>query len=151
MGIGSLVGALAMARGTRPSPTRLMASAVALGLVTVVAAAMPTLRAELAVQVLLGFVSIVFMITGNTTLQLTSRPEMRGRVMALYSVVFLGGTPIGAPLSGWIAEVLGARWALAIGGLVAVAVGLLGLRALRTVAVADVRKPETIPGRVLAA
>jgi MFS family permease len=104
---------------------------VALGAVTLLAALMPTLGAELAVQVPLGLAAIVFMITGNTTLQLTSRPDMRGRVMALYSVVFLGGTPIGAPFAGWTAEILGTRWALAIGGLIAVAVGAVGLRAVR--------------------
>jgi MFS family permease len=137
MGIGSLIGALGMARSARPDPTRLMISAAGLGLVSVVAAAMPTLRAELALQVVLGLVSIVFMITANTTLQLTSRPEMRGRVMALYSVVFLGGTPVGAPVAGWTAEWLGPRSAFAIGGLVALAVGLFGLRALRRRAPAE--------------
>jgi len=131
MGIGSLVGALAMARGARPNPARLMTAAAGLGLVSVVAAVMPNLGAELAVQVVLGLVSIVFMITANTTLQLTSRPEMRGRVMALYSVVFLGGTPVGAPLAGWTAEWFGPRWAFAVGGLVALAVGIAGLRTLR--------------------
>jgi MFS family permease len=131
MGIGSLVGALAMARGATPNPTRLMTAAAALGLVSVVAAVMPNLGAELAVLVVLGLVSIVFMITANTTLQLTSRPEMRGRVMALYSVVFLGGTPVGAPLAGWTAEWFGPRWAFAVGGLVALAVGIAGLRTLR--------------------
>lgn len=131
MGIGSLVGALAMARGARPNPRRLMMSAAGLGLATVIVAAMPTLPAELAALVALGLVSIVFMITANTTLQLTSRPEMRGRVMALYSVVFLGGTPVGAPFAGWTAEWLGPRWGIAIGGLIAIAVGLVGLRALR--------------------
>jgi len=137
MGAGSLVGALAMARGAQPNPTRLMAAAIGLGAMSVVAAGMPTLAAELAALVVLGLVSIVFMITGNTTLQLTSRPEMRGRVMALYSVVFLGGTPIGAPIAGWTAEVLGPRWALAIGGLLAVAVGSAGIRAVRRAAVRD--------------
>jgi predicted MFS family arabinose efflux permease len=131
MGIGSLVGALAMARNARPNPTRLMMAAAGLGVVSVVAAAMPTLPAALAALVVLGLVSIVFMITANTTLQLTSRPEMRGRVMALYSVVFLGGTPVGAPFAGWTAEWLGPRWGIAIGGLIAVAVGLIGLRSLR--------------------
>lgn len=131
MGIGSLVGALAMARGATPNPTRLMTAAAGLGLVSVVAAVMPNLGAELAVLVVLGLVSIVFMITANTTLQLTSRPEMRGRVMALYSVVFLGGTPVGAPLAGWTAEWFGPRWAFAVGGLVALAVGIAGLRTLR--------------------
>jgi MFS family permease len=137
MGIGSLIGALGMARSAKPDPTRLMIAAAGLGLVSVVAAAMPTLRAELALQVVLGLVSIVFMITANTTLQLTSRPEMRGRVMALYSVVFLGGTPVGAPVAGWTAEWLGPRSAFAIGGLVALAVGLFGLRALRRRALAE--------------
>jgi MFS family permease len=131
MGIGSLVGALGMARGARPNPVRLMRSAAALGALSIAAAAMPSLPTELATLVVLGFVSIVFMITANTTLQLTARPEMRGRVMALYSVVFLGGTPIGAPIAGWTAELLGPRWGLALGGLVAVGVGLVGLRALR--------------------
>ena len=131
MGVGSLIGALAMARGARPNPRRLMVGAMVVGGVTVLASLMPTLRAELAALVVLGLASIIFMITGNTTLQLTSRPEMRGRVMALYSVVFLGGTPIGAPFAGWTAEILGPRWGLAIGGSIAVAVGLAGLRAVR--------------------
>ena len=131
MGIGSLVGALSMARGAKPNAGRLMVAAAGVGVLSVVAAVMPSLPAELTVQVALGLASIVFMITANTTLQLTSRPEMRGRVMALYSVVFLGGTPLGAPLAGWTGEWLGPRWGLAIGGFVALAVGLVGLRALR--------------------
>ena len=137
MGIGSLVGALAMARSAQPNPVRLMLAAAGLGAVTVLAALMPTLRAELAVQVVLGLVSIVFMITANTTLQLTARPEMRGRVMALYAVVFLGGTPVGAPLAGWTAEWLGPRWGLAFGGVIAVGVGLLGLRTVRRARVVE--------------
>lgn len=131
MGVGSLIGALSMARGTRPNPVRLMRSAAALGAVSVAAAAMPNLVTELLALAMLGYVGVVFMITANTTLQLTARPDMRGRVMALYSVVFLGGTPIGAPIAGWSAEWLGARWGLALGGLVAVGVGLAGIRALR--------------------
>lgn len=131
MGAGSLAGALAMARGARPSPIRLVRSAAALGVVSVAAAMMPSLPSALVAMVILGFAGIVFMITANTTLQLTARPEMRGRVMALYSVVFLGGTPIGAPIAGWTAERFGPRWGLALGGLVAVAVGLAGLWALR--------------------
>lgn len=131
MGIGSLVGALLMARQTPPTPRRLALGAVAFGLVTVVAALAPNLLVEAAVLVVLGFISIVFMITGNSTLQLTSRSEMRGRVMALYAVVFLGGTPIGAPIAGWVGEHLGPRAGLGIGGLVAAAAGLISLWALR--------------------
>lgn len=144
MGIGSLVGALGMARGARPNPRRLMAAAMAMGGVTVLAALMPTLRAELVVLVVLGLASIVFMITGNTILQLTSRPEMRGRVMALYSVVFLGGTPIGAPLAGWTAETIGPRWSLTIGGLIAVAVGLAGLWVVRKGAAEPLEEPAPL-------
>lgn len=147
MGVGSLVGALAMARGARPNPVRLMRSAAALGGASVVAGVMPNLWTALVAMVALGFVGIVFMITANTTLQLTARPEMRGRVMALYSVVFLGGTPIGAPIAGWSAEVLGPRWGLALGGLVAVAVGLVGLWAVRRRGTLGVPEPEPLAAR----
>jgi MFS family permease len=87
------------------------------------------------VLVPLGLVAIAFMITANSMLQLTARPEMRGRVMALYSVVFLGGTPIGAPIAGFIAqhlggEHLGPRVGIALGALIAIAAGSIGLRAL---------------------
>jgi predicted MFS family arabinose efflux permease len=144
MGVGSFVGALAMANRAEPNPRRIAASILGLGLVSALAAAAPTLGTELALQVLLGLVSIVFMITANTTMQLTARPEMRGRVMAIYSIVFLGGTPIGAPLAGWTAEVLGPRWALALGGGVAVAVGLVGLRAVRRAGRAQAVEPAEL-------
>jgi MFS family permease len=90
----------------------------------------PSLGAEMVVLVPLGLVAIAFMITANSTLQLTARPEMRGRVMALYSVVFLGGTPIGAPIAGFIGEHLGPRVGIAIGAITAIAAGSIGLRAL---------------------
>jgi MFS family permease len=131
MGAGSLVGALAMARGSRPSERRLVVSATLLGLASIAAALAPSLRIELVVLAGLGLVSIVFMITANTTLQLTSRPDMRGRVMALYSVVFLGGTPFGAPIAGWVAEHLGPRVGMALGGFVAVVVGIVAARFVR--------------------
>ncbi|HET7235413.1 MAG TPA: MFS transporter [Actinomycetota bacterium] len=131
MGAGSLIGALAMARGAKPNERRLAVSAGLLGAVTIAAAFSPTLPIALAGMAILGLVSIVFMITANTTLQLSSRPEMRGRVMALYSVVFLGGTPIGAPIAGWTAERFGPRMGLALGGLVAVAVGFAAWSVVR--------------------
>ncbi len=131
MGVGSFVGALAMANRAEPSPRRIAWSIVGLGLASALAAAAPTLGTELALLAVLGLVSIVFMITGNTTMQLTARPEMRGRVMAIYSIVFLGGTPFGAPFAGWTAEMLGPRWAFALGGLIAIVTGLVGLRATR--------------------
>ncbi len=124
MGVGSLLGALVVAGRVRPTPQRLAWASIALGLATLLVAFAPSLTAALAAAVPLGFVGIVFLITGNSTLQLTARPDMRGRVMAIYAIVFLGGTPIGAPISGWIAETFGARASLAFGACVAVLAGV---------------------------
>src|SRR5262245_32992432 len=75
----------------------------------------------------LGVASIIFFVTANSTLQLTARPEMRGRVMALYGIVFLGTTPIGAPIAGWVWQNANPRIALAAGGVIALVTGLVGL------------------------
>jgi len=151
MGFGSLLGALAMARQKRPNPRRLAYAAVGFGLVTVLAALAPSYRWELAALVPFGLVSMVFMITGNSTLQLTARPEMRGRVMALYGIVFLGGTPFGAPVAGWLAQHFGPRMGLGLGAVVAVATGLAGVwtlaRARRRVGGRE-RDPALVPARV---
>ena len=130
MGVGSLAGALVMARQKDPNPGRLAASTGLFGITSVLAAYAPGLPSELVALLPVGFVSMVFMITANSTLQLTSRPSMRGRVMALYSIVFLGGTPIGAPIAGWLAEHLGSRAAIGLGGLIATATGGLALWSL---------------------
>jgi MFS family permease len=130
-GIGSLAGSLFMAsRATQPNPRRLCLLAVVLGVVSVALALAPTLPVALVIIAPLGFAGIAFAITGNSTLQLTSAPDRRGRVMSLYTVVFLGSTPIGGPIAGWVGEYLGARVGLAAGGIVAVATGLLALAAL---------------------
>ena len=81
-----------------------------------------------------GWLSVSFMSTGNATLQLNSRPQMRGRVMALWSVAFMGSTPIGGPLIGAITQVAGARTGLAVGAascFVAAAIGLAVWRRTR--------------------
>jgi MFS family permease len=148
-GVGSLLGALAMARQQEPNPRRLAAAAVAFGAASVLASAAPTFWSELLVLVPMGIVSMVFMITGNSTLQLSSRANMRGRVMALYGMVFLGGTPIGAPIAGWVADRFGPRMGIALGGLIAVVTGLTGLwmlsrRRLRRPRAAMARRPEVV-------
>jgi MFS family permease len=79
---------------------------------------------------LLGAATIAFAITGNSTLQLTAADAMRGRVMALYSVVFLGSTPLGGPLAGLVGETIGPRVGLVGGGAIAIGAGLIGLTAL---------------------
>jgi MFS family permease len=127
MGVGSLAGALVMATKTNPNERRLSLAAIVVGIVTVLVALSPTLHVAVLAMVPLGTASIVFFITANSTLQLTARPEMRGRVMALYGIVFLGSTPFGGPIAGWVGEHLGARAGLALGGVIAFATGLVGL------------------------
>jgi MFS family permease len=88
--------------------------------VTIFAAALaPSLPVVLAVLVVAGFASTSFLATGNSTLQLTSDAGYRGRVMALWSVTFLGSTPIGGPIIGAVAEYFGPRYGLAVGGVAA--------------------------------
>ena len=90
----------------------------------------PNLAVAAVVIAPLGFAGIAFAITGNSTLQLTSAPDRRGRVMALYTVVFLGSTPIGGPLAGWVGQHISASFGFAAGGVIAVATGLAALAAL---------------------
>lgn len=127
MGVGSLMGSLAMARLERPGLARLGWAAVAFGLLSALAAWAPGLEEALLVMVPLGAASMVLTIATNSSLQLAARPEMRGRVMALFGVVFLGSAPIGGPIAGWVAERLGPRGALALAGAAAVVAGVLGL------------------------
>jgi predicted MFS family arabinose efflux permease len=79
----------------------------------------------------MGLALMVLRITANSMLQLAAKPEARGRVMALYSIVLLGSTPIGAPFTGWIGEHAGARWAFAVNGAVALVTGLVLLWQMR--------------------
>jgi MFS family permease len=116
MGLGSLVGALGTASRGRPTPRLLFGSCLGFGILMTAAAIAPTLRIELLLLAAMGCAAIAFMATANTTLQLTSSSEMRGRVMALYMLVVLGSTPFGAPLVGWISQHLGPRYGLGIGG-----------------------------------
>jgi MFS family permease len=116
MGLGSMVGALVTAARSRPTARLLVGASVTFGFLMLVAAAAPTLPFELVVMPLFGAASITFMATANSTLQLNSSPEMRGRVMALYVLVFLGSTPIGGPIVGWVAQTWGPRASVALGG-----------------------------------
>jgi MFS family permease len=127
MGVGSLGGALTMAGRANPSERRLALAAIVVGVVTILVSLAPSLDLALAGMIPLGAASVAFFVTANSTLQLTARPEMRGRVMALYGMVFLGSTPFGGPVAGWVGEHFDARVGLAGGGLVALATGALGL------------------------
>jgi MFS family permease len=112
MAVGSIVGALVNGHRGRAGPRLIAGGALAFGVAALWAAAMPSLAFEVPALMLLGAASVTFAATINSTLQLAVSPEMRGRVMALYSVVFLGSTPIGAPLTGWLAQSYDPRVAL---------------------------------------
>lgn len=128
--IGTLGGALLAARRKQPRLTLLVASAVGLGVTTVASAAMPGYVTYAVMLVFVGVTALTFLNSANTIVQLTTEPQYRGRVLALYMAVIQGGTPIGAPLVGWIANAVGARWALLAGGLAALVAGVIGIWAL---------------------
>ncbi|GAA1481190.1 MFS transporter [Gordonia sinesedis] len=127
MGVGAVAGGLVVAaRGTtglRP----LTIAAAGFGITIAVTAVAPTLWLAVGALFFVGWLSISFMSTGNATLQLNSEPQMRGRVMALWSVAFMGSTPIGGPLVGWIIEMAGARIGLAVGAVACFVAALLGV------------------------
>ena len=118
-GAGAVVGGLVVA-GRRPRGLRAVAlAAAAFGSTLLVAAVAPTLGIELVALAFVGAASVAFMSRGNTTLQLTVADSMRGRVMALWAVAFIGTTPIGGPIIGYISQDAGPRWGLATGGFAA--------------------------------
>jgi MFS family permease len=131
MGLGAVAGGLYTASRRRTGPAVLVASAALFGGAVLLAGAAPSMTLALAAMVIVGFFSINFTSLANVTLQLESAPQMQGRVMSLWSIAFLGTTPIGGPIMGAIGEHAGARWALGLGGvaaLVAAGVGLLTVR-----------------------
>ena len=127
MAVGSIIGALVNGHRGRTGPRLIAAGSLAFGIAALLSALMPTLAFEIPALMLLGAASVTFAATINSTLQLAVSPEMRGRVMALYSVVFLGSTPIGGPLAGWLAQSYDPRIAL----LMAAASGLFAAWAAR--------------------
>jgi MFS family permease len=126
MALGSVAGALATGARGRVSERLLVASAAGFGAFALLAAAAPTLGTAMVALVPLGFASVTFAAGVNSTLQLDADPAMRGRVMALYSVVFLGSTPIGGPVVGGLAQVAGPRAGLVLAGVAALSAAVAG-------------------------
>jgi predicted MFS family arabinose efflux permease len=152
MGAGAVVGGLVVANRGRPSRRRLGIAGIGFGSLVLLASVMPTFGSMLVVLPLVGAASITFIALANTNLQLLATPAMRGRVMALYSVAFMGSTPVGGPIVGLVGQALGARSALLLGGVTAVGASLLAWRSLNrpapmTLTDADVAAAELIARR----
>jgi MFS family permease len=127
LAVGSVIGALHAARRDKPKPLLLLGSATVFGASLLVAATMPTYPLFGAMLVIVGWSAQTFNTTANSTVQLWTEADMRGRVMAIYMAIAMGCTPLGAPLVGWVADRFGPRWSLAAGassGFVAAAVGI---------------------------
>jgi MFS family permease len=151
MGAGAAVGGVLTASRRNPRARALALAAIGWGLAILLAAGAPTLPTELTALVFVGYGSITFNSMAKTTLQLAAIPVMRGRVMALWALAWLGSTPIGGPIIGWVGQDLGARWSLVVGGLPTVLIGLLAWPALKRIddkVEADEDGPEATPSRV---
>lgn len=142
MSIGSVIGALVSAHEARATRRFVLGAALAFGAALVGAALAPTFALELLVLVPVGAAGIAFTAMANGVLQTETAPEMRGRVAALFTVAFLGSTPIGGPIIGWVSQQLGPRAGLWVGGIATLAVTVA--------AVAAIRRHREVRHRVLA-
>jgi len=134
MGIGAVVGGLVTASRERHGLDTLIATSTAFGALLLAVAVAPSLPLALIALLMLGAVNITFISRANATLQLSADPAMRGRVMALWTVAFMGSTPIGGPIIGWIGEHVGPRWSLVTGGVACLTAATYGWRQQRQTA-----------------
>ncbi|WP_244929968.1 MFS transporter [Nocardioides sp. W7] len=118
MAVGSLTGALLAARRPTIRLRLVVAAALAFGAAEVVAGLLPTYVSFALWMPVLGLSALTMITAANTLMQVSTAPALRGRVMALYLMIFMGGTPVGAPVVGWVGETFGARWTLVGGGLI---------------------------------
>ncbi len=134
MGLGAVIGGLYTAARGRTGIRTLVRSSVLFGVLVLATALAPSATAALLLLVAVGAASVSLMARGNATLQLTSAPEMRGRVMALWLVAFMGTTPLGGPVAGWVSSTFGARWGLVLGATACFAAAAVGAVSLRRTA-----------------
>jgi MFS family permease len=133
MGIGAVIGGLWTAARGKLGVRAMIQASLIFGVCMTFAGLAPIFAIELIAMALVGFTSVSFLSMANSTLQLNTDPQMRGRVMALWAVAFMGSTPIGGPLIGWITSTSGARVGLGVGAASCFVAGVIGLLALRRI------------------
>ena len=127
LAVGSVLGALLAAGREQPRLMLLAASAAGFGVAGTLAAIMHNVWSFGVTLVALGAMAQTFTTSTNSLVQLRTEPAMRGRVMAIYMAIFLGCTPLGAPFVGWVADMLGPRWALGVGAAAGFVAALVAL------------------------
>lgn len=145
--LGSLTAALAAARRTTVDVQTVSRNAIVFGIAMALLTFAPNQPAAFVTGFLVGFGSIMFMTAATAITQLAANPSMRGRVLALQAIVFLGSTPIGGPILGAISETLGARYGIAVGAAAALAAGGFGLVTVRRSRTVVVEEVEPVPFR----
>ncbi|MGW0226823.1 MFS transporter [Actinopolymorpha singaporensis] len=129
--VGAVIGALRAARTGRPRLRIVLVAAVIFGILEALNGLAPTYLTFALMLPFLGFAQLTMITAANAMMQLSVSPEMRGRVISLYSMVFIGSTPFGAPIVGWVGQTFGARWTLIGGGLISL-LGTLGAALILT-------------------
>lgn len=131
MGIGAVIGGLVTAGRRTATMRALTVGAFGFGAAMLLVAVSPSLIWATAAMGVVGFFSVSFTALTNTILQVSSAARMRGRVMAVWAMAFLGSTVIGGPVIGWVGQTVGPRWSLVVGAAAAIVAGGVGLRAIR--------------------
>jgi MFS family permease len=145
MAVGTLAGALLAARRGKARMRYVVGGAVLFGLFATVASVMPSFWLYAVMLVPVGLASLTFLNACNTTIQMSVEPRFRGRVLALYMAVIQGGTPIGAPLVGWLGTEFGGRWSVAAGGIVTLLAGLWAVWIIRSGRLGPLPVPGAAP------
>ena len=130
MGIGAVIGGLFTASRQRTGDGPLIKATLVFGALIITAAIMPSLPTMVLLLVGVGAGSVTFLARANSTMQLRADPAYQGRVMALWAVAFIGTTPIGGPIIGWIGQNIGPRWGMVVGGTATLLAGIWGWYAL---------------------
>ena len=133
MGIGAVTGGLLIAGRKRIKPINLIYTSIIFGITIILTAVTPTIHFAIFMMIIVGVFLIQFTSYGETMLQLESAPNMRSRVMSLWSIAFLGSTPIGGLVIGWIGEYASPRWGLTVSGAAAVAAGVFGFLKIKNI------------------